>query len=83
MKAIIILATLACLLSSLQAKPTLEVVLDSSQVKNPFGVAFDGNSNAYVAEFMGGRLHKLTADGKLTTISGPVWVIIGNRDMTG
>ena len=70
MKAILPLAVLACLPLLLQAKPTLEVVLDSSQVKNPFGVAFDEKGTAYVAEFMGGRVHKLTTDGKLTTISG-------------
>ena len=64
------LAILACLPALLQAKPTLEVVLDASQVKNPFGIAFDEDGNAYVAEFMGGRVHKLTAKGKLTTISG-------------
>ena len=62
---------------SLLGKPTLEVVLDASDgLNNPFGVAFGGsdikgnNFNAFVAEFMGGRVHKLTAGGELITISG-------------
>ena len=58
---------IACLI---QAEPKLKVVLDSTQVKNPFGVAFDDKGNAFVAEYMGGRVHKLQADGKLITISG-------------
>lgn len=70
MKTSLLVAVLACLPVLLQAKPTLEVVLDSSQVKNPFGVAFDEKGNTYVAEFMGGRVHKLTAGGELVTISG-------------
>ena len=70
MKTSFTIAILAFLPALLQAKPTLEVILDTSQVKNPFGVAFDEDGNAFVAEFMGGRVHKLTTDGKLTTISG-------------
>ena len=70
MKTSLAIAILVCLSGLLQAKPSLEVVLDASQVKNPFGVAFDEDGNAFVAEFMGGRVHKLTTDGKLTTISG-------------
>ncbi|MBC8347078.1 MAG: hypothetical protein O3A82_14100 [Verrucomicrobia bacterium] len=61
---------LVCFPYLLQAKPTLEVVLDSSQVNNPFGVDFDQAGNAYVAEYMGGRVHKLKAGGELITISG-------------
>ena len=46
-----LLATLlVCLPFLLEAKPTLEVVLDSTQVNNPFGVDFDQAGNAYVAE---------------------------------
>jgi hypothetical protein len=70
MKNSLSLAILACIPVLLQAKPTLEVVLDSSQVKNPFGVAFDEKGNAYVAEYIGGRIHKLKAGGELVTISG-------------
>ena len=50
-------------------KPTLEVVLDSSRVKNPFGVAFDEKGNAYIAEYGGGRIHLLKTDGH----TGPVF----------
>ncbi len=61
-----------CFLCSdtLPAKSTLEVVLDSSQVKNPFGVAFDEKGNAYVAEYMGGRIHLFKTEGKLVLFSG-------------
>ena len=70
MKAILTMAILVCLPTLFQAKPTLEVVLDSSQVKNPFGVAFDPAGNAYVAEYLGGRVHMLNADGKFSVFSG-------------
>ena len=70
MKAILTMAILVCLPTLFQAKPTLEVVLDSSQVKNPFGVAFDPAGNAYVAEYLGGRVHMLNANGKFSIFSG-------------
>ena len=61
---------LTCLPLLLQAKPSLEIVLDSSRVKNPFGVAFDEKGNAYIAEYGGGRIHLLKTDGKLVLFSG-------------
>ncbi|MCP4849571.1 MAG: hypothetical protein GY899_16655 [Verrucomicrobiaceae bacterium] len=61
---------LACLPLLLQAKPSLEIVLDSSQIKNPFGIAFDKKGNAYIAEYGGGRIQLLKADGKLVLFSG-------------
>ena len=70
MKAILTMAILVCLPTLFQAKPTLEVVLDSSQVKNPFGVAFDPAGNAYVAEYLGGRVHMLNANGEFSIFSG-------------
>ena len=70
MKTALTIAVLACLPLLLQAKPTLEIALDGSQVKNPFGVAFDEKGNAYVAEYMGGRIHLLKTDGKLVLFSG-------------
>jgi len=39
-------------------------------VKNPFGVAFDKKGNAYIAEYKGGRIHRLGADGTFTLFSG-------------
>ncbi len=55
---------------TLPGKPTLEIILDSSQVKNPFGVAFDQDGNTYIAEYGGGRIHLLKTDGKLVLFSG-------------
>ena len=55
---------------TLPGKPTLEIILDSSQVKNPFGVAFDQDGNTYIAEYDGGRIHLLKTDGKLVLFSG-------------
>jgi sugar lactone lactonase YvrE len=55
---------------TLPGKPALEVILDSSRVKNPFGVTFDKKGNAYIAEYGGGRIHLLKTDGKLVLFSG-------------
>jgi sugar lactone lactonase YvrE len=54
----------------LQAKPALDIVLNSSQTTNPFGVAFDGKGNVYVAEYQGGRILLIDPDGKLRIFSG-------------
>ena len=55
---------------TLPGKPALEIILDSSQLNNPFGVDFDQKGNAYVAEYGGGRIHLLQTDGKLVLFSG-------------
>lgn len=53
------------------AKPRLEEILGpSSGLFSPFGVAFDNQNNAYIAEYMGGRIHKLDKSGTLQLISG-------------
>ena len=70
MKLLPLIFSFTCLPFSLLAAPSLEVVLDSSQVKNPFGVAFDKKGNAYIAEYKGGRIHRLGADGTFTLLSG-------------
>ncbi len=70
MKLLPVIFSFTCLPFSLLAAPSLEVVLDSSQVKNPFGVAFDKKGNAYIAEYKGGRIHRLGADGTFTLLSG-------------
>ena len=54
----------------LQGKPALEIVLNSSQTTNPFGVAFDGKGTVYVAEYQGGRILHLNSEGKLRIFSG-------------
>ena len=54
----------------LQAKPELEIVLNSSQTTNPFGVAFDGKGKVYVAEYQGGRILLLGPEGTLRIFSG-------------
>ena len=70
MKIVPVVFCLICLLLSIQAQPTLEVVLDSTQVKNPFGVAFDKKGNTYIAEYGGGRILLLKTNGKLLPFSG-------------
>lgn len=53
------------------AKPQLEEVLGpSSGLTSPFGVAFDKQGNAYIAEYEGGRILQLDKNGKLLTLSG-------------
>lgn len=54
----------------LWAKPSLEVILNSSQTTNPFGLAFDGKGKTYVAEYKGGRILLLGPDGKSRIFSG-------------
>jgi len=54
----------------LWAKPSLEVVLNPTQTTNPFGLAFDGEGNTFVAEYKGGRILLLGPDGKARIFSG-------------
>ena len=65
------LASLLLLPSAvLWSKPSLEVILDATQTTNPFGLAFDGKGNTYVAEYKGGRILLLRQDGKVRIFSG-------------
>ena len=64
--ALLLLLTSAFLCS----KPNLEVILDATQTTNPFGLAFDGKGNSYVAEYKGGRILLLGQDGKARIFSG-------------
>lgn len=48
------------------------------KLDTPFGVDFDAAGNMFIVELTGGRVHKLTADGKFTTISGN-----GEKSYTG
>jgi sugar lactone lactonase YvrE len=41
-----------------------------SPLKMPFGIDFDRAGNLFIVELEGGRVHKLTPEGKLTTIAG-------------
>ncbi len=41
-----------------------------SPLKSPFGVDFDSRGDMIIVELEGGRVHRLAADGKLTTIAG-------------
>ena len=53
------------------ASPQLEEILGpSSGLTCPFGVAFDNQDNAYIAEYEGGRILLLDKNGKLLTLSG-------------
>ena len=71
MKTFLKLASLLLLpMGFLWAKPSLEVILNSSQTTNPFGLAFDGKGNTYVAEYKGGRILLLGPDGKSRIFSG-------------
>jgi sugar lactone lactonase YvrE len=67
-----ILTSTICILIPilLQAKPALDIVLNSSQTTNPFGVAFDGKGKVYIAEYQGQRILLLGPEGKLRTFSG-------------
>ena len=65
------LASLLLLHSAfLWSKPNLEVILDATKTTNPFGLAFDGKGNTYVAEYKGGRILLLGQDGKARIFSG-------------
>ena len=49
----------------------VEKILDSSNgLKNPFGVDFDSKGNMYIVELEGGKVHKMTVDGKSKVIGG-------------
>lgn len=48
------------------------------ELASPFGVDFDKHGNMYIVELSGGRVHKYTPSGKLTTIAGD-----GSKDYTG
>lgn len=42
----------------------------SGKLDSPFGIDFDKQGNMYIVELSGGRVHKLTTAGNLTTIAG-------------
>ena len=58
------------------AAPQVAVVIEGSKtgvdnaLNTPFGIAFDDAGNGYIVELDGGRIHKLDAAGKLTTLGG-------------
>ena len=55
----------------LHGKPQLKEIIDAPQgLNNPFGVTFDNQGNAYIAEYEGGRIFKLDKGGKLVQFSG-------------
>ena len=55
----------------LHRKPQLKEIIDAPQgLNNPFGVTFDNQGNAYIAEYEGGRIFKLDKGGKLVQFSG-------------
>jgi sugar lactone lactonase YvrE len=71
MKLFYLWINLFCLPLFLFGNAKVTVILDQSDgIIKPFGVTFDEDGNAYIAEYEGGRVRKLQADGKLITISG-------------
>ncbi len=68
------LATLAALYPhDLAAEEEFEVELVSDKsdgLKNPFGLAFDAKGNLYIAEYLGGRLHRMAPGEKPEIIAG-------------
>ena len=73
------LTGLVCVLalaSAAVAAPQVAVIIDGKKgasdnaLDTPFGIDFDDKGNAYIAEFDGGRIHKLDTAGKLTHVSG-------------
>ena len=55
----------------LHGKPQLKEIIDASQgLNNPFGVTFDNQGNAYIAEYEGGRIFRLDKNEKLVQFSG-------------
>ena len=55
----------------LHGKPQLKEIIDAPQgLNNPFGLTFDNQGNAYIAEYEGGRIFKLDKGGKLVQFSG-------------
>ncbi|MEX2216876.1 MAG: hypothetical protein WD768_22375 [Phycisphaeraceae bacterium] len=67
---------IALLASTALAAPQVAVIIDGAKgakdnpLNTPFGIDFDEKGNAYIAEFDGGRVHKLETAGKLTQIAG-------------
>ncbi len=41
-----------------------------SPLSNPFGIDFDSNGNMYVVELVGGRVHRIDRDNRVTRIAG-------------
>jgi sugar lactone lactonase YvrE len=55
----------------LHGKPQLKEIIDASLgLNNPFGVTFDNQGNAYIAEYEGGRIFRLDKNEKLVLFSG-------------
>lgn len=65
------------------AEPYVEIVIgdttpkqvgkgkfEPGKLNNPFAVDFDANENMYIVEYQGGRIHRMTPDGKLTHVAG-------------
>jgi len=66
-------AMLAILIASAtcQAEPKPEVVADASDgLNNPFGITFDSDNNAYLVEYLGGRIFILKPGGKPQLFAG-------------
>lgn len=54
-----------------QAEPKPEIIAQSSDgLNNPFGITFDSKQNAYIVEYLGGRIFRIGEDGKLEYYSG-------------
>ena len=50
-----------------------------AQFNSPTGVAVDGNGNVYVADSGNNRIRKITPDGVVTTLAGPVTASIDGK----
>ena len=72
---IILLCMILSLAAPGRAELKVEVIVDGSKGKpglldTPFGIEFDKAGGGWIVELDGGRLHKLDAAGKLTTLGG-------------
>ncbi len=62
----ILIAPVTC-----RAEPKPEVVADASDgLNNPFGITFDSGNNAYIVEYLGGRIFILKPGGKPQIFAG-------------
>ena len=57
----------------------------ASPLNSPFGIDFDPAGNMTIVELAGGRIHRLTAGGRFTTIAGDGTLgldIVGGNNMS-
>jgi len=52
------------------SEPQPQTAVAADKLERPFGVDFDADGNMWIVELEGGRVHRLSAKGKFSTIAG-------------